>query len=158
MEEYKDGMPTLTLNPFEELKQEPQAPAVPLQAKQEPALAEESILTPEERKVVDDFVKQIDLNNSTVILQYGAGAQKKIADFSETALANVKTKDLGEIGELLSGVVYELKKFDEEEEKGFLGIFKKGGNKIEAMKSKYDKAEANINKICGVLEGHRSSC
>lgn len=155
MEEYKEGMPTLTLNPFEELKQEPQAPAVPQDKPQAPAMAEESILTPEEKKVVDDFVKQIDLNNSTVILQYGAGAQKKIADFSESALANVKTKDLGEIGELLSGVVYELKKFDEEEEKGFLGIFKKGGNKIEAMKSKYDKAEANINKICGVLEGHQ---
>ena len=114
MEEYKEGMPTLTLNPFEELKQEPQAPAVPQDKPQAPAMAEESILTPEEKKVVDDFVKQIDLNNSTVILQYGAGAQKKIADFSESALANVKTKDLGEIGELLSGVVYELKKFDEE--------------------------------------------
>ena len=88
-------------------------------------------------------------------MQYGAGAQKKIADFSETALANVRSKDLGEIGELLSGVVYELKKFDEEEEKGFLGIFKKGGNKIAAMKSKYDKAEVNINKICDVLEEHQ---
>ena len=82
-------------------------------------------------------------------------SQKKIADFSETALANVRSKDLGEIGELLSGVVYELKKFDEEEEKGFLGIFKKGGNKIAAMKSKYDKAEVNINKICDVLEEHQ---
>ncbi len=105
--------------------------------------------------MVDDFANSIDLQNSTVILQYGAGAQKKIADFSETALANVRSKDLGEIGELLSGVVYELKKFDEEEEKGFLGIFKKGGNKIAAMKSKYDKAEVNINKICDVLEEHQ---
>lgn len=105
--------------------------------------------------MVDDFANSIDLQNSTVILQYGAGAQKKIADFSETALANVRSKDLGEIGELLSGVVYELKKFDEEEEKGFLGIFKKGGNKIASMKSKYDKAEVNINKICDVLEDHQ---
>lgn len=154
MGENYEAMPTLTLTPFEELKEEPKAPAPPSMAQPEPPM-EESVLSPEERKVVDDFVKQIDLGNSTVILQYGAGAQKKIADFSETALANVKTKDLGEIGELLSGVVYELKKFDEEEEKGFLGIFKKSSNKIEAMKSKYDKAEANINKICGVLEGHQ---
>ena len=105
--------------------------------------------------MVDNFVTQIDLNNSNLVLQYGAGAQKKIADFSETALSNVKSKDLGEIGELLSGVVYELKKFDEEEEKGFFGLFKKGSNKIEAMKSKYDKAEVNINKISDVLETHQ---
>ncbi len=165
MEENRTEMPTLTLNPFEELNKEPQAPAVPAAAqetagaaqeagRQETAL-DESALSPEERKMVEDFSKQIDLRNSTVILQYGAGAQKKIADFSETALANVRTKDLGEIGELLSGVVYELKKFDEEEEKGFLGIFKKSSNKIEAMKSKYDKAEVNINKISGVLEAHQ---
>ncbi len=165
MEENRTEMPTLTLNPFEELNKEPQAPAVPTAAqetagaaqeagRQETAL-DESALSPEERKMVEDFSKQIDLRNSTVILQYGAGAQKKIADFSETALANVRTKDLGEIGELLSGVVYELKKFDEEEEKGFLGIFKKSSNKIEAMKSKYDKAEVNINKISGVLEAHQ---
>ena len=153
-------MPTLTLDPFGEGKKEPQAPAVPSMEGQERAVKEETaaldegMLTPEERKMVDDFSKQIDLKNSAAVLQYGAGAQKKIADFSETALANVKTKDLGEIGELLSGVVYELKKFDEEEEKGFLGIFKKS-NKIEAMKSKYDKAEVNINKICGVLEEHQ---
>lgn len=167
MEENKAEAPVLTLNPFEEMAQAPQAPAVTVEntavtgvaektaAPAEPAVFDESTLTPEERKMVDNFAGQIDLNNSTVILQYGAGAQKKIADFSETALSNVKSKDLGEIGELLSGVVYELKKFDEEEEKGFLGLFKKTGNKIEAMKSKYDKAEVNINKICGVLEEHQ---
>jgi Uncharacterized protein involved in tellurite resistance len=161
MEENRMDMPTLTLDPFGEGKKEPQAPAVPSMEGQERAVKEETaaldegMLTPEERKMVDDFSKQIDLKNSAAVLQYGAGAQKKIADFSETALANVKTKDLGEIGELLSGVVYELKKFDEEEEKGFLGIFKKSSNKIEAMKSKYDKAEVNINKICGVLEEHQ---
>lgn len=116
---------------------------------------DESTFTPEERRMVDDFASKIDLNNSTVILQYGAGSQKKIADFSETALSNVRSKDLGEIGELLSSVVYELKKFDEEEEKGFLGVFKKGSNKIASMKSKYDKAEVNIGKICGVLEDHQ---
>lgn len=169
MEESRNDAPVLTLNPFEEMTKEPQAPAVTLtlesqeagletqkeNRKAEAAVFDESTLTPEERKMVDDFAAQIDLNNSSVVLQFGAGAQKKIADFSETALSNVRSKDLGEIGELLSGVVYELKKFDEEEEKGFLGLFKKGGNKIEAMKSKYDKAEVNINKICGVLEEHQ---
>ncbi len=114
---------------------------------------DESILSPEEKKIVDDFANQIDLNKSNQILQYGVGAQKKIADFSETALNNVRTKDLGEIGDMLSGVVTELKSFDvEEEEKGFLGFFKKSSNKLTAMKSKYDKAEVNINKICEALE------
>lgn len=163
MEELKNAEPVLTLNPFEEIGKEPQAPAVPasmqeaevITEEKKEAVFDESTLSPEERKMVDDFANSIDLKNSTVVLQYGAGAQKKIADFSETALANVKSKDLGEIGELLSGVVCELKKFDEEEEKGFLGIFKKGGNKIAAMKSKYDKAEVNINKICDVLEEHQ---
>lgn len=164
MEENKTDMPTLTLNPFAEMQKEPQAPAVPgaaqaggdalTEAKEEPVF-DDSTLTQEERKMVEDFAGQIDLRNSTVILQYGAGAQKKIADFSETALANVRTKDLGEIGELLSGVVSELRKFDEEEDKGLFGIFKRSGNKIEAMKSKYDKAEVNISKICGVLEEHQ---
>ena len=117
---------------------------------------DESILSAEEQKIVDDFAKQIDLNKSNQILQYGVGAQKKIADFSETALNNVKTKDLGEIGEMLSGVVTELKSFDvEEEEKGFLGFFKKSSNKLTSMKSKYDKAEVNINKICESLETHQ---
>ncbi|MDE7015889.1 MAG: toxic anion resistance protein, partial [Kineothrix sp.] len=168
MEETKNAGPVLTLNPFEEIREEPHAPALPEEAaevsvavetaaeeKKEAPVFDESTLTPEERKMVDDFARAIDLNNSTVVLQYGAGAQKKIADFSETALANVRSKDLGEIGELLSGVVCELKKFDEEEEKGLFGLFKKSSNKITAMKSKYDKAEANINKICGVLEGHQ---
>ncbi len=168
MEEIKNAEPVLTLNPFEEIKEEPQAPALPKEAaevvtaagtaveeKKEAPVFDESTLTPEEKKMVDDFANSIDLKNSTVVLQYGAGAQKKIADFSETALDNVRSKDLGEIGELLSGVVCELKKFDEEEEKGIFGLFKKSSNKITAMKSKYDKAEANINKICDVLEGHQ---
>ena len=114
---------------------------------------DESFLSPEEKRMVDDFANQIDLNKSNQILQYGVGAQKKIADFSETALNNVKTKDLGEIGDMLSGVVTELKSFDVEEgEKGFLGFFKKSSNKLTAMKAKYDKAEVNINKICEALE------
>ena len=104
--------------------------------------------------MVSAFAEKIDLANSNMILQYGAGTQKKIADFSEKALENVKTKDLGEVGTLLSDVVTELKGFDEEEEKGFLGIFKKGGNKIQAMKAKYAKAETNVNNIVKALESH----
>ncbi len=116
---------------------------------------DDSLLTEEERQTVDAFASQIDLLNSTAILQYGAGAQKKMADFSETALDNVRTKDLGEIGDMLSGLVKELKNFDEEEEKGFLGIFKKNSNKMNAMKAKYAKAETNVNQICRALENHQ---
>lgn len=141
--------PELTLEPFQEAKQVPAA-----EEKQTPEFRED-ILSAEERAAVDSFADQIDLTNSTMILQYGAGAQKKMADFSENALENVKTKDLGEVGDLLSGVVKELKSFDEEEEKGFLGIFKKTSNKIQAMKAKYAKAETNIEQICKVLESHQ---
>lgn len=141
--------PTLTLDPFQE------APQVVPEVKKEEPMAEENVLSDEEKQIVAKFAEQIDLTNSQMILQYGAGTQKKMADFSETALENVKTKDMGEIGELLSGVVHELKDFDEEEEKGFLGFFKKGANKIMAMKTKYAKAETNINQICKVLENHQ---
>lgn len=141
--------PTLTLEPF---KEEPKLPA---EAEQLAPDMKEDILNDEEKAMVASFSKQIDLTNSTVILQYGAGTQKKLADFSETALENVKTKDLGEVGELLTGVVTELKSFDEEEERGFLGIFKKTSNKIEAMKAKYAKAETNVNQIIKVLETHQ---
>ncbi len=123
-------------------------------AKEVEKALDDSILTEEERRQVDEFAKQIDLHNSTAILQYGVGTQKKMADFSGSALENVKTKDLGEVGEMLSNVVTQLKDFDEEE-KGFLGIFKKPGNKLEAMKTKYSKAETNINKICEALEGNQ---
>ena len=117
---------------------------------------EEDILTVEEKKMVDDFVEKIDLTNSNSILQYGVGAQKKIADFSETALNNVKTKDLGAIGDMLSNVVVELKNFENtEEKKGFLGIFKKPVQKFEDMKVKYTKVEGNINNICTALEKHQ---
>lgn len=117
---------------------------------------EESILTPEEKKLVDDFVDKIDLSNSNSILQYGVGAQKKIADFSESALNNIKTKDLGEVGNMLSNVVLELKNFENtDEKKGLLGIFKKPAKKIEQMKVKYAKVEGNINNICDALEKHQ---
>ena len=150
-DEFKDvsTVPTLTLEPFQ-----PEAEKQAVVKTEEPPM-DETILTEEERKMVDEFAKQIDLTNSGLVLQYGAGTQKKMADFSESALENVKSKDLGEVGELLSGVVKELKSFDEEEEKGFFGIFKKASNKIESMKVKYAKAETNVNEIVKVLESHQ---
>lgn len=142
--------PTLTFEPFLEEKKEV------VKEESEAPILEESNLSPQERKMVDDFSKQIDLSNSSMILQYGVGAQKKIADFSESALENVKTKDLGEIGEMLSGVVSELKSFDaEEESKGIFGFFRKSANKLESMKAKYEKAETNVNRVIKVLEGHQ---
>lgn len=148
-----DTTPTLTLDPFQ-IAEEKQEPAV-VEEKKEEVIAEENVLSEEERQMAEKFAEQIDLTNSNMILQYGAGTQKKMADFSESALENVRTKDLGEVGNLLSGVVKELKSFDEEEEKGFLGIFKKSSNKITAMKTKYAKAETNVNQICKVLESHQ---
>lgn len=148
-----DTTPTLTLDPFQ-TAEEKQEPAV-VEEKKEEVIAEENVLSEEERQMAEKFAKQIDLTNSNMILQYGAGTQKKMADFSESALENVRTKDLGEVGNLLSGVVKELKSFDEEEEKGFLGIFKKSSNKLTAMKTKYAKAETNVNQICKVLESHQ---
>lgn len=148
--EFADlATPVLTLDPFQEKKQEV------VEIKEEQQFAEQDVLSEEEKKAVVQFAEQIDLTNSQMILQYGAGTQKKMADFSETALANVKTKDMGEIGELLTGVVKELKDFEEEEEKGIFGFFKKGANKINSMKAKYAKAETNINEICKVLENHQ---
>ena len=148
--EMMQEAPVLTLDPFGDTKEEV------VEVKEEEKIAELEVLTPEEKKMVADFAAKIDLRSSNAILQYGAGAQKKIADFSETALENVRTKDLGEVGDMLAGVVTELKSFDEEEEeKGFFGFFKKGGNKLANMKAKYDKAEVNVNKICDALEGHQ---
>lgn len=146
--------PTLTFEPYEEVE-EVIMPQEKKEVKQEEIVFDESNLSPQERKMVDDFASKIDLTNSNVILQYGSGAQKKMADFSESALENVRSKDLGEIGDMLSNVVIELKNFDEEEEKGFLGIFKKTSHKITAMKARYDKAEVNVGKICQVLEKHQ---
>ena len=144
---------TLTFDPFSEpapqmQTAQPEPPAVQEQPK--PAF-DESMLTEQERQMVNNFAAQIDLSNSSVILQYGAGAQKKMADFSESALENVRTKDLGEIGQMLTGVVTELKNF-EEEDKGFFGFFKKNTNKLNTMKAKYAKAETNINQIVQGLE------
>ena len=147
--------PTLTLDPVTEEGTAPAAMAIP-EEKKEPEVLDESQLSPQERQMVSDFAEKISLYDSNMILQYGSGAQKKIADFSASALDNVKTKDLGEIGELLSGVVTELKSFEiEEEEKGIFGFWKRSANKMTAMKAKYDKAEVNVNKICTVLENHQ---
>lgn len=112
-------------------------------------------LTEEEKLQVEQFSQQIDLSNSQQILMYGAGAQQKMASFSETALEKVRTQDLGEAGELIAGVVVELRNFDAEDEKGFLGFFKRGANKLASLKARYDKAEANVNQIVKALEGHQ---
>lgn len=150
--------PELTLDPFGQASA-PQTKAE-LSAAGSAALAEESVpeveLTPEEQRMVDSFANQINLTDSNMVLRYGAGAQKKIADFSEAALDNVKTKDLGEIGQMLSDVVTELKGFEiEAEDKGFFGFFKKSSNKLDSMKAKYGKAETNVNQICKILENHQ---
>ncbi|MEG0014837.1 MAG: toxic anion resistance protein [Cellulosilyticaceae bacterium] len=114
------------------------------------------VLTPEEQKMVEEFAAKIDLTNSNMILQYGAGAQKKIANFSESALNNVRTKDLGEVGQMLTDVVTELKTLEVvPEEKGIMGFFKRSTSKLTTMKVKYDKAEVNVNRICSVLESHQ---
>ena len=144
-------MPTLTFDPTPE--PEEKAQVVPVQ--EEKAKLDDSMLNDKERQMVESFAKQIDLHNTNGILQYGAGTQKKMADFSEKALENVKTKDLGSVGDMLTNVVTELKSFDEEESKGFLGIFKKASNKVESMKAKYSKAEENVNQIVKALDNHQ---
>ena len=148
-------VPTLTFAPAEEVQE---AQEVAKKVADEPApVMDESILSPEERKMVDDFSKQIDLHNTNGIIQYGVGTQKKMADFSETALENVRTKDLGQVGDMLATVVTELKDFEEEDEdKGFFAnLFKKPVDKVAELKTKYDKAEVNVDKICQALESHQ---
>ena len=131
-------------------------PELPVQQPEEmKEVMDDSVLSDEQKAMVNAFVSQIDLANTNGILQYGAGAQKKMADFSEKTLENVRSKDLGEIGDLLTSVVTELKTFDAEEEKGPFSFFKKSTNKLNAMKAKYDKAEVNVIKICDVLDGHQ---
>ena len=152
LDEMLKEAPSLTLSPF---GQEESAEIVPAPVKEEEPKIPDVVLTPEEQKMVDDFAAQIDITNTQMVMQYGAGSQKKIADFSESALNNVRTKDMGEIGQMLADVVTELKDFNEEEDKGFFGFLKKGSNKLESMKVKYDKTEANINKICRVMEDHQ---
>lgn len=152
--EFKDfemETPSLTLEPdLGELeKKEEVIPKKQIQKEEVP------VLTPEEQKMVNDFAAKIDIENTNQILQYGAGTQKKMADFSDTALENVKTQDLGEIGELISNVVGELKDFDVQEEGKFFGFFRKQTSKIENLKNKYDKAQANVEKITDSLQQHQ---
>lgn len=152
--EFKDfemETPSLTLEPDlgEFAKKEEVIP------KKQPQKEEVPVLTPEEQKMVNDFAAKIDIENTNQILQYGAGTQKKMADFSDTALENVKTQDLGEIGELISNVVGELKDFDVQEEGKFFGLFRKQTSKIENLKNKYDKAQANVEKITDSLQQHQ---
>ena len=157
LDEMLKEAPTLTFEPFgAEAKTETEVANTAQTVTEEEHKIPEMVLTPAEQKMVDDFAAQIDLKNTQLVLQYGAGSQKKIADFSENALNNVRTKDMGEIGQMLATVVSELKGFEEdEEEKGFLGIFKKTSNKLDNLKVKYDKAEVNINKICKMMEDHQ---
>ena len=149
-EEFK-----LTLEPFEDGGKAETVTEIATTEKAVPEVFDESSLTEEERNMVAEFSDKIEIGNAGMILQYGAGAQKKIADFSENALNSVKTKDMGEIGEMLSDIVVELKGFDVEEQKSGFRLFKKLSNKVNTLKGKYDKAEANINKICEVLENHQ---
>ncbi len=139
---------TLTLDPAAEEK--PQKVDAPYMA--------DVNLTPEEQKIVDDFAEKIDIQDSNIVLQYGASAQKKIANFSDSALEGVKTKDLGEVGGMITDLVTELKGFVVEEESGgFLGFFKKKANSLTKLKAKYDTAENNVNKITGALENHQNT-
>ena len=157
--EFKDftATPTLTFDVAPETKEAPAPAASSELAEQaaDPAFSENN-LTPEELQMVNEFSQKIDLHNSRAILQYGVGTQKKMADFSEAALNNVRTKDLGEVGNMLSSLVIDLKSFDvTEQDKGFKGLFKKSSNKITSMKAKYDKAEVNVNNVCTALENHQ---
>ena len=141
--------PTLTLDPAEDL-------AAPQPQKEVAPDPQAVRLSPEEQAMVDSFAQKIDITNSQQVLQYGSACQKKIGDFSEAALAKVSTKDLGEVGEMITDLIGELKNFDaEEEEKGLFGFFKKKSNQIAALKSKYDKAETNVENIQSMLEGHQ---
>lgn len=148
-------VPTLTLDP-DLGETEPTAVSVPEPEKKQEVKAKMPALSPEEQKMVDDFAAKIDITNTNQILQYGAGTQKKMADFSDAALENVKTQDLGEVGDLISSVVGELKDFSaEEENKGFFGFFRKQTSKIENLKNKYDKAEISVGKITDALQEHQ---
>ena len=142
-------VPSLTLEPtFEPI------PTLAVAAEPETKVAE-PVLTPQEKQMIADFAAKIDVENTAQILQYGAGTQKKMADFSDAALANVRTQDLGEVGDLITDVVGELKGFEAEEGKGFLGFFRKQANKLEVMKTKYAKAEVNVAKIGDALQQHQ---
>ena len=145
------GAPTLTFG------SEPQAQAAQVQAQEEEAAdPDESILTPEELRMVEEFSKKIDVTDSKAILTYGAGTQKKMADFSEKTLDSVKTKDMGEVGDMITGLITQLKSFDvDENEKGIMGFFKKKGHQVQELRTKYASAEKNVEAIAAELEKHQ---
>ena len=145
----KEG-PSLTFDPDEKV------PETVVVETAKPENAPQIKLSPEEERLVEEFSSKIDISNSQAVLTYGVGSQKKIAEFSENALERVKTKDLGEIGDMLAGVVGEIRSLEiDEEDKGFFGFFKKSGNKLANMKAKYDKVEVNVNNISKALEDHQ---
>ena len=148
-------MPTLTLEPFGDEPAAIAAQEAPKEEKKVEPVDMAEGLSHAEKKMVSDFAEKIDITNSNMVLQYGADAQKKLAGFSESALNNVRTKDLGEVGDMLTDLIGELKGFDAEEDKGFFGFFKKQANKLEVLKTKYDKVEVNVEKIAGALEDHQ---
>ncbi len=154
--EQEQTMPTLTLEP--DLGEETvQKPLMEMSPEMDPVQKEmaKTVLSEEEQQMVDSLAEKINLENTTQILQYGAGTQKKMADFSDKALENVRAQDLGEVGELIASVVGELKDFDAEEERGLFGFFRKQADKVETMKNRYSKAEANVEKITEALEQHQ---
>lgn len=146
-----DAAPSLTLDPAADEK------VVEEVKKAEPVKVEDTPLSPEEQKMVDDFAEKIDITNSQMVLQYGAASQKKLSDFSETALSRVKTKDMGETGELITGLIAELQGFDAnaEQPKGIFGFFKKAGNNIDQLKTRYESADKNVERIRAQLEDHQ---
>ena len=156
-------MPELTLDPtgtaqeaVPELTLAPEAPAPQEEKKEvEPVKVDESMLTEQEKKAVDDFAKKIDIMDTNLVLNYGVAAQKSVATFSENALSSVRNKDLGEVGETLSNLVVEVKGFGQEEKKGFAGLFHKQKDKLELMRAQYGKAETSVNRIVSELEKHQ---
>lgn len=150
--------PKLTLTPEADEKAEAAAAAAPqIESPADTVDAMMEQLSDAEKQAIKDFAEKIDITDANIVLQYGAGAQKNISDFSAAALGNVRTKDMGEVGDMLGDLVVELKglKIDPEEKKGFLGLFKKAGNQIASLKAQYDKAEVNVNRISEELEKHQ---
>ena len=152
-EDLAASAPTLTFDAEAEAQQALAAKAAQEAKRPDP---EENILTPEELKMVEDFSKKIDITNSRAVMTYGVGTQKKMADFSEKTLESVKTKDMGEVGDMVTGLVTQLKNFDvDENEKGIKGFFKKKGNQMQEMKTKYTNVEKNVTAISNELEKHQ---
>lgn len=145
-------VPTLTLEPT--IEEENKTVVTVDEVKKQ--VAKEADLTPEEQRMVEEFAKQIDLTDPNLVLNYGLKSQQKLSEFSDSALQNVKTKDLGETGEMITQLIGELRDFSEEDKKGLFGFFRKNTNKLSTMRAKYDDAEANVNKIVVKLEGHQT--